>query len=150
MKKIFFLTLILSFLFMFSLGSTVQNSGKDVIKKLNIASTEHDIIQLMIKKGEYEKIPNEIKNIFDIGLPIEYEDAVLKEVLIVSNDLHKKGENEIALKILDMGYKYCKKNENKIIILKVKAAFLKSMGKIKDAISVFKKAIRLERGSLNR
>ncbi len=151
MKRAYLFILILSFLFVFSFGNTTQNIDKDnIIKKLNIASTEHDIIQLMIKNEEYEKVPAEIKNILDLELPSEYESAVLKEILIVSNDLHKRGKNKIALQILDMGYKYCEKRENKIIILKVKAAFLKSMGRIKEAISVFKDAIKLEKEDMGK
>ena len=153
MRKISFLIfilLILFFNFVFSISNPSEITDKVLLKKLNVASTEHDIIQLMLKKGEYDKIPAEIDNILDLKLPIRFEKAVLKEILIVSNELHKKGKNEIAILIIDKGLKYCKLNENRIILLKVKAAFLKSMGNLEEAIRVFKEAVRLEKDSLEK
>ncbi len=150
MKKVSFLIVIFilfSFVSVFSAHGEKTVDGV-LLKKLNVASTEHDIIQLMLKKGEYEKIPAEIDNILNLELPSKFEKAVMKEILIVSNDLHKKGENEIALLIIDKGLNYCKSDENRVILLKVKAAFLKSMGKLEEAIKVFKKAVKLEKRSI--
>ncbi len=152
MKKVSFLIVIFilfSFVSVFSAHGEKAADGV-LLKKLNVASTEHDIIQLMLKKGEYEKIPAEIDNILNLELPSKFEKAVMKEILIVSNDLHKKGENEIALLIIDKGLNYCKSDENKVILLKVKAAFLKSMGKLEEAIKVFKKAVKLEKRSIEK
>ncbi len=152
MKKVSFLIVIFilfSFVSVFSAHGEKTVDGV-LLKKLNVASTEHDIIQLMLKKGEYEKIPAEIDNILNLELPSKFEKAVMKEILIVSNDLHKKGENEIALLIIDKGLNYCKSDENKVILLKVKAAFLKSMGKLEEAIKVFKKAVKLEKRSIEK
>ncbi len=152
MKKVSFLIVIFilfSFVSVFSAHGEKTVDGV-LLKKLNVASTEHDIIQLMLKKGEYEKIPAEIDNILNLELPSKFEKAVMKEILIVSNDLHKKGENEIALLIIDKGLNYCKSDENRVILLKVKAAFLKSMGKLEEAIKVFKKAVKLEKRSIEK
>ena len=125
-----------------------NNIDSRVLKKLSIAETQHEIVQLLIEKGDYKKAVKEVKTIFDLKLPAQYDEAVFKEIVIVAKKLYDKGQRDLAYYVIDDGYKALNTTEYKAKTLNVKAALLKKDGKIEEAIEVFKKEVELREKDL--
>jgi len=118
------------------------------IKLLSIAESQHEIIQLLIQKKEYGKAIEELRTIIALNLPEVYEEAVCKEILIVTKKLYGLGQTDFAYQALEIGFTGLKSAEYRARILNVKAFMLKRDGKIDEAIAVYKQEVELrERAS---
>jgi tetratricopeptide (TPR) repeat protein len=114
-----------------------------VIKQLSIAETQHEIIQLLIQKGEYAKAVAELQVILDLNLPVPFEEAVFKEIVIVTRKLYDAGQKERAYEALELGFDALTVVEYRARVLNVKAGLLKRDGRIDEAIQTYKQEVEL-------
>lgn len=118
------------------------------IKLLSIAESQHEIIQLLIQKKEYGKAIEELRAIIALSLPEAYEEAVCKEILIVTKKLYALEQSDYAYQALEIGFTGLKSPEYRARLLNVKAFMLKRDGRIDEAIAVYKQEVELrERAS---
>jgi len=120
------------------------------LKQLSIAYSQHEIIQLLIQKGEFAKALQEFFVILDLGLPTQYEEAVFKEVVIVAKKFFEAGQSEYAYEALQKGFQSIQNVDYQARILNVKASLLKREGKIDEAIKTYKEEVALREGALEK
>jgi len=125
-----------------------ESPGQATLKQLSIAYSQHEIVQLLIQKGDYEKAIEEYKVILDLKLPGQYEDAVFKEIVIVTKKLYELGQKELAYTALMMGFGRLQTIELKARVLNVKASLLKKDGKLDKAIQTYKEEVTLREKAL--
>jgi len=142
---LFFVPVLLS-----SPPDTSPPPDENTLKLLSIAETQHEIIQLLIQKENYTKALHELRTILDLNLPVRYEDAIFKEIVIVCKKFYDHGQKELAYQSLEMGYASLKTVEFKARILSVKAGLLKQDGKIDEAIETYKQEVELREKGLEK
>ncbi len=113
------------------------------VKQLSIAETQHEIIQLLIQKGEYDKAITELQVILDLNLPVAFEEAIFKEIVIVTKKLYESGQKEHAYEVLELGFNSLKTMDFRARVLNVKAGLLKRDGRLDEAIQTYKQEVEL-------
>ncbi len=136
--------MVVSMMTVFTLGQQPASTpDAQTLKMLSIAESQHEIVQLLIQKGEYEKALDEYRAILDLKLPAAYDEAVFKEIVIVARKFYDANQKELAYQALDLGFDRLKSADLKAKILSVKAGLLKKDGRIERAIETYKKEIEL-------
>lgn len=136
---------------LFSAGVDAQDpAGENALRTLSIAESQHEIVQLLIAKGEYSKAVKELLVILNLGLPPQYEEAVFKEVAIVASKMYDLNQKDHSYQVLDMGLKSVQTPEFKAKILNIKAGFLKRDGRIGEAIYTYRQEIEIREKNLPR
>jgi tetratricopeptide (TPR) repeat protein len=120
------------------------------LKQLSIAYSQHEIVQLLIQKGDYQKAFSEFSVILDLGLPEQYEEAVFKEIVIVAKKFFDEGQSRFAYEALQKGFDSLRRIDFKARLLNVKASLLKREGKIDEAIKTYKQEVALREGALEK
>ncbi len=81
--------------------------------------------------------------ILDLDLPATYEEAVFKEIVIVTKKLYDAGQKEYAYEVLELGFNSLKAAELRARVLNVKAGLLKRDGRLDEAIQTYKQEVEL-------
>jgi tetratricopeptide (TPR) repeat protein len=129
----------------FSLCIAADDSTPDAatLKLLSIAETQHEIIQLLIQKEQYTKAMEEYRGILGLNLPVRYEEAVFKEIAIVTRKFYERGQKDLAYQSLAMGFDALQTPELRARVLNIKASLLKKDGRIDEAIEVYRQEVEL-------
>lgn len=126
---------------LFSLVEPPQTSKKT----LSIAESEHEIVMLLIKRESYDEVLEECAKLFSIDLPPEEQNRFLISARTISMELRRKNQSEMALQVVDVAIQAVESREVLAGLYKEKAFIYKVMGREKEAMDLFKKAIELER-----
>lgn len=129
-----------------------QEAGPDpaTTRLLSIAETQHEIIQLLIQKGDYARAIKEFQVILSLDLPSRYEEAVFDETAIVTRKLYERGQREGAYSVLDMGLQSVQGIEFRARLLNIKAGLLKKDGRINEALETYREEVELRKRSASR
>jgi tetratricopeptide (TPR) repeat protein len=127
---------------------TTQTPDDQTMSELSIAYSKHEIIQLLMQKGDYETAFTEFEKILALRIPSEYEDALFKEIIIVSRKFYELDQKEFAYSSLDLGFDRLSQAELKAKLLNIKASLLKKDGKLDEAIQTYKNEIMLREKSI--
>jgi len=120
-----------------------------VTQMLSIAESEHEMIKLLIRQGQFQRVVPEMKRILDLNLPVKYERAVAQSASLISEMLVEKGQFAIAHELADESLKKMQLNENKAALWKMQAYIFKSEGNFDQALKCLQTAIDLEKAKNN-
>ena len=122
-------------------GSASAEAAAD---RMAIAQAQHDMLVLLIDKGEYDKVPAEFQKILDLRFTDADEQKVVSEVLILSDLLVKKSQAKVSLRLVDMGLGSLKEKDSLVKLYKEKGFLYKTMGQPEKAMEMFEKVKALE------
>lgn len=112
-------------------------------EKKAIARSQHEMLMLLIEKGEYQRVPEELQIILDLRFEGKYEKYVTDEIVILSTQLSQKQQYELCHRILDMGLGVLQEKESLARLYKEKGAVYKLTGDSEKALEMFKKSVEL-------
>ena len=122
-------------------GSASAEAAAD---RMAIAQAQHDMLVLLIDKGEYDKVPAEFQKILDLRFTGADEQKVVSEVLILSDLLVRKSQAKVSLRLVDMGLGSLKEKDSLVKLYKEKGFLYKTMGQPEKAMEMFEKVKALE------
>jgi tetratricopeptide (TPR) repeat protein len=112
---------------------------------LSIAEKQFDIIKLLIKQGQYDRVLPEWHKILDLNLTGEYEGSVAKAASFIAYLLAENKQYGLGYELLEETIAKMQLAGNIASLLKIKAYLYKSEGKLQKAIETLERAIELER-----
>jgi tetratricopeptide (TPR) repeat protein len=108
------------------------------------AATQHEIVMLLIQKGEYERALAEANKIFDMRWPDDQEPLLLRELKYVTDQFLKHRQAPLGLELINRNSKCFKTPSSQIEILKEKGYLYKTLNQNDKALEYFEKARKLE------
>lgn len=111
---------------------------------LSIAEKQHDIIKLLIKNGQFDRVLPEMRKILSLNLTGEYEESVAKSASYIAYLLAENKQYALAHEVLDETIARMQLAGNMASLLKIKAYIYKSEGKLQKAIETLERAVQLE------
>ncbi|MBI2821520.1 MAG: tetratricopeptide repeat protein [Acidobacteria bacterium] len=111
-----------------------------------VAEAEHEIVALLIRQNNFDQVRAEMRKVYALKFPGQYEWMLSQEIEIVANALMNMSQFDIAHQVIDEGLVSLKVGKNQAAVLKKKAYILKKQGKDKEALQYFKQAVELESG----
>ena len=124
--------------------------GDELKQMLSIAESQHEIVTLLIKQGQYQRVAPEMKKIFELNLPEKYEEAVAQSASLVAGMLVERQQFAIAHEVVNEALKRARLNENRAALFKVEGYVYKSEGNLEKALESLEKAVQLERARIRR
>jgi len=129
----------------FALFCAVTKAERSLKEKKAIAQGQHQLIMLMISKGEFKKIPVEFKKILDLNFSGKYERFIVDEVLVLSDALNKKHSEKVSLSLVNMSLDKVRGRKNKVRLYKEKGFIYKLLNMPDKALEMFEKVKNLEK-----
>jgi len=136
--------LLCSLLFVPAFLVAPQNSNWDEVRQ--IAESQHEIVMLLIEKGQYDKVPKAAREIFQLRFPESEEPRMVKEAQVLTNALLHHNQTAIAHQVLDSALTAVKSANAKSRLHREKAYVYKKEGKTDEAMAEFETSVRLESG----
>jgi tetratricopeptide (TPR) repeat protein len=122
-----------------------QQGQESVEVLLSIAESQYEVVKLLIKQGRYERVLPEMRKIYDLNLPVRYEQAVAESASLVAHLLVEGRQYTLAHDVLREALPRMKDGRNEASLLKIQAYVYKSEGKLQEALDTLEKAISVER-----
>jgi tetratricopeptide (TPR) repeat protein len=113
-------------------------------KSKSIAASQHEIVMLLIKNKQYEKVFPASQKILSLEFPADRENLLVEHAQIVGHCLIQDGQFDLAHRILDEALKVVRSNKSKAELYKEKAYTCKKEGKDEQAMNFFQRAVELE------
>lgn len=110
----------------------------------SIAESQHEIVMLHIKKGEFKEAVAEASRIFYLPFPVDKHSLVVDEARQIADALIHYQQHALAQEVLDEALLAVSQPQHQALLLKEKGYLLKKMGREKEAMSCFKQAVELE------
>lgn len=139
--------IVFSFLSGMALVLSMQGSQQAAEQSMSIAESEHEIVMMLISQESYDEAVVECKKLFSVKLPPGEESRFLDSAKTISGALVRHGQHELATRVLDEAIDGVKDRDRVVLagLYKEKALIYKKMGKMDEAMELFKKAIALEK-----
>lgn len=122
----------------------VDSPDQALEDKKAIAVSQHELLVLLIDKGQYDKLQPELQKILDLKFTDKHEKYVVDEILILSELLSKKNQHKLALQLADMGLGSLREKESQARLFKEKGFIYKQLGLPDKAMEMFEKGKALE------
>ncbi len=113
-------------------------------KTQSIAASQHEIIMLLIKNHEYDKVMSASRKILALNFPEGQEHRLVEHAQEVNSCLIRDGQYGLAQQLLDETLKSVHANKSKADLYKEKAYAFKKEGKDQDAMHWFEMAVKVE------
>jgi tetratricopeptide (TPR) repeat protein len=126
-------------------GFFAEGAQLNVDQALSIAEKHYEIAKLLIKEGRYDRVLPEMRKILDLNLQGDYEQTVAESSTLIARLLAESKQTSLAHELLDETIARMKQCGNIASLLKIKAYFYKSEGKLQKAIETFERAVDIER-----
>ncbi len=120
--------------------------GQDSVEvMLSIAESQYEIVKLLIKQGNYDRVLPEMRKIYELNLPVRYEQAVAESASLVAHLLVESRQFGLAHDVVKEALPLMKDGRNEASLLKIQAYVFKSEGKLQEALETLERAVAIER-----
>ena len=113
----------------------------------SVAEAQHEIVMLLIKGREFDKVLQASQEIFSLRFPYSQEHLFVTEGRILATALHDQQQHELAHALLDQALQAVNSNESKALLYKEKAYLCTKEGRDDDAMEFFEKAVELTKSA---
>ena len=117
-----------------------------VFDKLQAAAIQHEAIALLIEQEKLQGVLPELKKIFDLALPHEYEIYQVQEVQSIVQKLRDRKEVALAHPVVDLALGYLQEDRSKSALYLLKAQLYRDNGQLREAAEATELARKLYRG----
>ena len=123
--------------------------GDDLANRRAIAKSQHDLLVLLIEKGEYARVPGALQKILDLRFEGPQEKLVVDEILILSEMLMQRDQGQMCLRLVDMGLRVLRRKSSLARLFKEKGMIYNRLGQSDKAMEMLKRAVALEDEAAN-
>ena len=131
----------------FILSASVLIQAQNWEKTRHLAEVQHEIVMLLIEKGEFEKVPQAATEIFRLNFPPDQEHLILVEVEILVDALIHHKQITVAHQVVDSALECKLTAKSKAQLHREKGYLFKQEGKMEEALESFATSKKLKEGS---
>ena len=111
--------------------------------KLQIASSQHNIIAILLKEKDFNAVLPEYDKILGLRLPAQYDENVIKETLWISEAFLKGERSDLSLRLLERGIQGMNQNKSKATLYQEMGLVYRLQGNDLKAMECFRRAQQL-------
>ena len=130
-----------------ALPSEETTPQAEVFDKLQAAALQHETIVQLIDQQQYAAILPELKKIFELDLPAEYEIYQVQEIQSVVQKLRARKELAVGHAAVDLGLSSVRADRFKSTLYLLKAQLYRDNGQAREAAEAADLARKLYRDS---
>jgi tetratricopeptide (TPR) repeat protein len=108
--------------------------------KLQIASSQHNIIAILLKEKNFDAVLPEYDKILSLRLPAQYDENVIKETLWISEAFWKGQRGDLSLRLLERGIQGMDQPKSKAALYQEMGYVYRLQGNDLKAMECFRRA----------
>lgn len=112
--------------------------------KLRFAATQHEIISILIKEGQFDRVLPEFVRILELGFVGPDEELVVKETWSIVSSLTGAKQYDLAHMVADEALKQTAQVNSRFTLLMLKGKLYKHEGRLSEALSTYRKAQQIQ------
>ena len=116
-------------------------------KTRSIAESQHEIVMILIRNRQFDKVLAATREIFSLKFPDKQEHLFAREGLTIADALINREQYELADRVLSEALKCVKSARSRVSLYKEKAYLCKKLEKDDEAMEHFRRAKELEKSS---
>lgn len=144
MKRVFCSLLVTLLLFCGVFAASGVAVGSSAEAKLRFAAAQHEIISILIKENQFDRVLPEFRKILGLDLAGEQEQLVVKEVWSIVTGLTDAGQYASAHQLLDEALSYATQQDNRFALLMLKGKLFKQEGRLQEALGTYRQAQQIQ------
>lgn len=125
-----------------------ETESLQVLDKLQAAAIQHEVVALSIEESKFQSVVPELKVIFDLDLPQEYEIYQVQEVQSVVQKLRDKRQFSVAHGAVDLALKYLQEDKSRAALYLLKSQLYRENGYFREAAEATELAKKFYQNSL--
>lgn len=129
--------------FILSASGLIQGQNWETTRHL--AEVQHEIVMLLIEKGEFGKVPQAANEIFLLDFPQDQERLILVEVEMLVDALVHHEQITVAHQVVDLALGCEITDKSKAQLHREKGYLFKKEGKAEEALESFERSKVLEK-----
>ncbi len=110
----------------------------------SMAESQHEIVIMLIEKGEFDKAVEEARKIFYLPFPDGKDELLVTAARQVADALGHHDKHDLAGHVLDEALLVVTLPKQQAALYKEKGYHLKKLGKTDEAMACYRKALELE------
>lgn len=114
-----------------------QSSWEDI---RGMAESQHEIVMLLIKNRQFDRVTDAARPIFKLQFPQEHEGLLVSEAEILTDALLQHNQFEVAHSVLDLAVESVRSGKLRARLLREKAYVYKKEGRDDEALATFEKS----------
>lgn len=126
------------------MASPLLLAQKDWDSVRKIAEAQHEIVVMLIEKGEFQKVPEAASKVLDLNFPGDKEHLMVDAASFWTDLLLHRRQPQLAQQLLDSAYQRVRLNKSKAALCREKAYVFKIQGDLDAAQKMFEKSVELE------
>jgi hypothetical protein len=117
-----------------------SQASEQTIAKLQAAAVRYETIELLIQQNKFGSIIPELKKIFDLNLPKEFEKYQLQAVVNLATELGKKNQFVVGHNVIDLALENAETDESKFNLYTMKTVLFRNAGQTREAFETLELA----------
>jgi len=131
-------------------AAETSQASDEVLAKLRTAAVLHETVQLALKEGKYSEIIPNLKKIFDLGLPRDYEKYQIKAVFSVIDKLDDSHQFVLGHKVADLALENLQADDSKFFLYLMKAKLFRDNDQTREASEAIEMSKKFEKQQKDR
>ena len=112
--------------------------------KLRFAAAQHEIIAILIKEEQFDRVLPEFSRILELGFQGSAEELVVKETWSVVNSLMDAAQFDLAHQVIDRALHDTEEADSEFGLLMLKGKLYKQEGRLREALQTYRLAQRIQ------
>ena len=112
--------------------------------KLRFAAAQHEIIAILIKEEQFDRVLPEFSRIVELGFEGPTEELVVKETWAVVDGLMAAAQFEIAHQVIDQALDHTAESDSEFGLLMLKGKLYRQEGRLREALQTYRLAQGLQ------
>ncbi len=137
-KALFLFTLLWSVTVVTNAQEVTESTDLDA--RLRFASSQHEIIKILLDESRYAEVLPEFWNILDLELTGEDEKPVVQEAWLIGEHMSEVGQYDFAHAIVDGALDELETSESQFYLLMLKGKIFQDEGLTEEALETYREA----------
>ncbi|GAB4237176.1 MAG: hypothetical protein Kow00109_11020 [Acidobacteriota bacterium] len=125
-------------------SAAVQSPAPNEEARLRFAAAQHEIITILVREGQYDRVVEEFQKILALGFAGPQEELVVRETWAIVKGLMEQHAYDTAHRVVESALQTLKSDDSHFALLMLRGKLFKEQGRLREALEAYRQAQRLQ------
>lgn len=112
--------------------------------RLRFAAAQHEIITILVREGQYDRVVEEFQKILALGFTGPQEELVVRETWAIVKGLMEQRAYDTAHEVIRSALQTLKGDDSHFALLMLRGKLFKEQGRLREALEAYRQAQQLQ------